>query len=144
MSNTAEIDLVRLLYNTESTRGIVTTNGVFLGYSLEDVVRPAGSAKVPGETAIPAGRYEVIVTYSTRFKRKMTLLVGVVNFDGVRMHGGNTAVDSKGCLLIAKNAIAPNIIQGSLEKEMTAFVKSEIAKGKKVFITITDTRKAAA
>jgi hypothetical protein len=77
---------------------------------LEDVVRGPAEAKVHGKTAIPAGTYRVIVTMSSRFKRRLPLLVnvpgGTIRFGanliddcGVRIHPGNWAADTEGCLL---------------------------------------------
>jgi hypothetical protein len=65
---------------------------------LEDKVRDlnkdgdlndAGETKVYGETAIPYGKYKIIITYSQRFKRDLPLLVDVPHFSGIRIHPGN-------------------------------------------------------
>jgi len=65
-------------------------------FTCEDTVR---EEKIHGETAIPAGSYNVIVTYSNRFKRELPLLENVPNFEGIRIHPGNTAADTEGCIL---------------------------------------------
>lgn len=67
-------------------------------FVLEDQIRPAG-VKVPGETAIPAGRFPVIITPSQHFRRYLPLLCNVPGFDGIRVHPGNEAKDTRGCLL---------------------------------------------
>lgn len=74
-------------------------------YSLEDVVRevegqPVEAWKVNGKTAIPSGRYRLSWTMSNRFRRKMLLLEDVPGFAGVRVHGGNRAADTEGCILL--------------------------------------------
>lgn len=68
-------------------------------FTCEDTVRPDGE-KVQNETAIPAGRYRVRMTWSNRFKKIMPELMNVPNFAGVRIHGGNTEADTEGCILV--------------------------------------------
>lgn len=58
-----------------------------------------------GATAIGYGRYQVVITKSERFskaagKTVMLLLLEVPLFQGVRIHTGNYATDSEGCLLV--------------------------------------------
>lgn len=118
----------RNLFTPTETLGELSIDGKFFCYTLEDTVRENG-VKVHGETAIPYGTYKVIVNMSNRFKRLMPLLIDVPNFEGVRLHGGNSHVDSHGCPLIAykayKNKPHPtltkikNWIQGSSEKDLT-------------------------
>lgn len=93
------IELARRIFTAKSTMGRVSLAGVFECFSLEDPVREPG-VKIPGQTAIPAGLYHVIVTWSQRFKRMMPLLVNVPQFAGVRIHPGNTAEDTEGCILV--------------------------------------------
>ena len=71
-----------------------------LCYTLEDQVR--SGPKVDGQTAIPTGRYKIQITESVRFKRRLPLLLDVPGFSGIRMHCGNTAEDTEGCLLVGQ------------------------------------------
>lgn len=93
------LDLHRTTFTNESTIGELSVDGVFECYVLEDRVRPAGQ-KVFGKTAIPAGTYGIIVNMSNRFRRLMPLLLKVPGYEGVRIHSGNTAADTEGCLLV--------------------------------------------
>jgi hypothetical protein len=92
-----ELTLIREPSTAHSTPGKLLVDGVFECFTLEDVVRPK---KIPGETAIPAGTYKVIVNMSNRFKRLLPLLLNVPGFEGVRIHTGNTDKDTEGCILV--------------------------------------------
>lgn len=81
-----------------TTIGRLYIDGKFECYTLEDQVRPAGE-KVYGKTAIPAGTYKVIINRSNRFKRNLPLLLNVPNFEGVRIHPGNSKENTEGCIL---------------------------------------------
>lgn len=59
--------------------------------------------KIKGETAIPEGVYDVIITYSQKFRRKLPLLKNVKGYEGVRIHSGNTSRHTEGCLLPGVN-----------------------------------------
>lgn len=96
-----ELLLARRGYSDKATEGDLFVMGPpdeFLCYTLEDVVRDG--PKVPGHTAIPAGRYRVVVTYSPRFREWMPLLKDVPGFSGIRVHAGNDSDDTEGCILV--------------------------------------------
>ena len=90
------------------TIGTMTIDGAFECYTLEDVVRPHGE-KVYGQTAIPEGRYQIKLTMSNRFKIVLPLLENVPNFEGVRIHPGNTAADTDGCILVGQTKTSNSI-----------------------------------
>lgn len=88
-----------------STLGGLYVNGVWRAWTLEDALRevdgqPVASWKVDGATAVPAGRYAVEWTLSSRFKRFTPQIMNVDGFSGIRIHGGNTAEDTEGCPLV--------------------------------------------
>ena len=89
--------LQREILTAESTIGSLFEEGERICWTLEDVVR---EKKEPGTTAIQAGKYPVILTESVRFKKRLPLLVEVPNFNGVRIHSGNTSADTEGCILV--------------------------------------------
>lgn len=117
--------LTRYDFGETYTAGVLTLDGEFVGWALEDKVRLLKSSvdKVPGQTAIPAGVYKCAVTMSNRFKREMVEVQGVPYFAGIRIHGGNTSKDSEGCILVAANRVSRGMIQGSLEKLFTQMCK---------------------
>ncbi len=92
-----KLELHREPSTANCTLGSLYVNEKFQCFTLEDVVRPT---KVYGMTAIPAGSYRIDVTYSNRFKRMLPLLLYVPNFSGVRIHLGNTAENTEGCILV--------------------------------------------
>ena len=61
-----DLQLIRKEFTQRSTIGELSVDGQFECYTLEDMVRPV---KIKGMTAIPAGAYEVVVTFSARFQR---------------------------------------------------------------------------
>ncbi|WP_421918874.1 DUF5675 family protein [Marinifilum sp.] len=139
-----QLRLIRDRYSVQATSGKLFVNGVFFGYTLEDTVRAHG-IKVIGHTAIPAYIYQIKINYSNHFKRRMCLIYNQddgsidalgVQFTGIRFHGGNRHTDTSGCILIARNRISDEVIQGSLEKELTCLIDQAIESGKEVVFEI--------
>lgn len=92
----------------ESTLGILSVDGIFNCFVLEDTDRGLASnmplstikgLKVFGKTAIPTGTYRVEITNSQRFKKMLPILIGVPGFSGIRIHSGNFVTDTDGCQL---------------------------------------------
>jgi hypothetical protein len=101
------ITVRRTFMSDTTTTGELYINGSYFCHTLEDVVRLDNPAtpqneglKIWGKTAIPAGIYKIIVNLSPRFKKFMPRLVDVPGFDGILIHGGNTAEDTNGCILV--------------------------------------------
>lgn len=98
------IELIRLEWHDDRTLGTMLIDGLMLGHTLEDTDRRLEdvgiAAKVKGKTAIPRGRYEVVMTYSNRFHRMMPEVLQVPGFVAIRIHGGNVPEDTEGCPLL--------------------------------------------
>lgn len=100
-----ELKVIRSVFTPKSTLGKMLLNGQFYAFTCEDVVRDFksdGSGKVQNQTAIDYGKYEVVLSFSNHFQKYLPLLLNVKWFAGIRIHGGNTAADSEGCILIGE------------------------------------------
>ena len=88
------------------------------------------------KTAIPSGKYEVVISWSDRFKMYMPLLLNVPYFEGIRIHSGNTAADTSGCILVGVFYNDETIIdsRNTFKSLMTELKKVE--KKEKIFINI--------
>ena len=82
----------------DTTLGSLFIDDHWQCHILEDVIRPAGE-KVHSKTAIPPGCYRLILSMSNRFKKIMPEELKLAMCTGSRIHGGNTAKDTAGCLL---------------------------------------------
>lgn len=129
-----ELKVIRELFTGKSTIGSLEVNGNFECFTLEDVPR---KVKVKSETAIPEGRYQVIIDKSVRFGVMMPLLVNVPGFAGVRIHPGNTNADTDGCILLGQTK-AKDFIGNSKKAYKAFFAKLDAAlkNGEKAFLTI--------
>ena len=130
-----ELRLSRDFSSSSTTLGVLFQGPRKICYTLEDAVRD--DAKIPGETAIPAGRYKVVLDKSPRFGREMPRLLDVPGFSGVRIHGGNTHRDTSGCILVAHVRNNRTLsIYGSAETKVTAIVRRALRLGGEVWIEI--------
>ena len=70
-------------------------------FTLEDPFHPV---KIAGDTRIPAGTYVVTLTYSNTFRKVLPQILAVPGFDGIRIHGGNSKADTRGCILVGERS----------------------------------------
>jgi len=96
---------MQVLRTTEAdvaTEGKMTVDDVQECYTLEDTDRKLedGGTKVYGKTAIPRGSYRVKISFSSRFQKYLLEVLDVPQFTGVRIHPGNSAKDTEGCILV--------------------------------------------
>jgi hypothetical protein len=94
-----QLEVRRKWYTEESTIGELYVDGLFQCYTLEDRIRKPG-VKVPKQTCIAAGLYRLVINFSQRFQRLLPQVLDVPMFEGVRIHPGNMAVDTEGCILV--------------------------------------------
>jgi hypothetical protein len=107
-----KLKLVRKYRKETYTIGKLYVDGTYFCDTIEDKDRGLDdsmclaeimSKKRYGETAIPYGTYKVEITYSPKYKKMMPLIMDVKGFSGIRIHSGNTAKDTLGCLIIGRN-----------------------------------------
>lgn len=85
--------------------------------------------KVKGETAIPTGIYQVLITYSPKYKKQMPLINNVKGYSGIRIHSGNTSKDTEGCLIVGKNKEVGKVLESRITYN-ALFKRLQQAKGK--------------
>jgi hypothetical protein len=126
-----------LLQRNKSANGAtistVYVDGKLFCFACEDEVRevpgvPVEKWKIKGITAIPTGRYKVIINMSYRFKKIMPLLLNVPGFDGIRIHPGNTSLDTDGCILPGMKAGRSSVSDSRRAYEKLFTVISETIK----------------
>ena len=100
-----------------------------------------GAYKVKGRSAIPEGRYAVVISYSPKFKQWLPILLGGPEFNkqwqGIRIHAGNTVKDTEGCILVGQNREVGKVLDS---RKWLYEVKQKIVeakdRGEPVWITI--------
>ena len=131
--------LNRIVKDKAYTLGKLRIDGEEFCHTLEPTWRKPEARKVPGRTAIPAGRYPVVITRSPKFKQWLPLLLHVPKFEGIRIHAGNTVEDTAGCILVGE-CQEPGILTDSylwVEKLKQRIVEAK-ARGEGVWISINN------
>ena len=111
------------------TPGRMYLNGLHFGYTCEDEDRFLETVgireKKHGRTAISRGTFPLEVTFSNRFQRELPYVAGVLGFEGIRIHGGNRAEDSLGCILLGQVRTATGIAQcANTVQRLIAMIKA--------------------
>ena len=96
-----------------------------------------GAYKVKGRSAIPEGRYAVVISFSPKFQQWLPILLGVPKFEGIRIHAGNCSEDTEGCILVGKNREVGKVLDSRiwLHRLKQKIVEAK-DKGEAVWITI--------
>ena len=149
------IKLRRTLQTPNSTAGDLWIEDLLVCHTLEDAWH---MTKMPGITRIPAGNYRIgLRTASTPmndryrarfgedFHKGMLYILGVPDFEYVYFHCGNRVEDTKGCVLVGSEIVAPTepdgeyTLHGSEKayREFYPIVRDALAK-EKVWVQILD------
>jgi hypothetical protein len=126
------------------TLGTLYADGVKECETLEDEVRedpnkdtPANEAKVANKTAIPVGKYRVVLTLSKRFKKVLPELLNVPGYTGVRIHSGNTQEDTSGCILVGEERAGDRILRSREAMfELMALLDACAEAGEQIWLEI--------
>lgn len=105
--------------------GRLYVDGRFFAYTLEN-----NALKIPAGTFFAYDRFS-----PTNAAYKVH--IDVPGRQYIMFHGGNDAlVDSIGCVLVARNRINPDYIQGNASNELYAIVKPKFEAGETVTVTV--------
>ena len=126
-----KIKVKRIALKDKYTIGHMYIDGKFVCDTLEDKVRDLnkngkfdnGEIKIPNETAIPYGTYNVTMNiqslkysnyakypYVKKYNAFMPRLQNVPSFVGILIHAGNTADHTSGCILVGENKIKGQVV----------------------------------
>lgn len=137
-----QLKLVRSVFTDHSTFGKLFIGDEFFAFTCEDKVRHLNgncSKKIKNETAVDAGTYELVLSFSNRFQKYLPLLLNVPCFDGIRLHGGNTEADTEGCILVGAEGDMKSRIWNCKSKVNALITALKIIEKKeKSFIEITE------
>ena len=93
--------------------------------------------KIIGKTAIPTGRYRILITRSRRFGRWLPLLLNVKGFEGIRIHAGNKPEDTKGCILLGFNRRKGYVLDSTqCVQQLMRRMTEAMEKGERVFVEV--------
>lgn len=137
--------------------GELTINGnPFKCFTLEDTDRglvstmskaQADSIKIKGRTAIPKGRYKIVMNVvSPRFSKvatynsiggKLPRLVDVLAYEGVLIHIGNKAEDTDGCILVGDTISGHQVLNSKVTFfKLYDILEKASQRGEEIWITI--------
>ncbi|MDR2427274.1 MAG: DUF5675 family protein [Endomicrobium sp.] len=137
-----KILIKRFAFKENYTIGKLYADNEYICDTLEDTVRLDGGPKIYGVTAIPDGKYLSNLTWSARFKSYLPIIENVPNFEGIRIHVGNTSLDTEGCILVGKNEAAGKVLESkqTLEK-IVALYKEAINRNEIIVVNIMEIRR---
>ena len=152
-----ELKLRRRYKGEKYTIGSLYVDGKYVCDTIEDKDRGLSAdmpsnkinrIKVPGETAIPYGKYKIDMnTISTKFRTRpwakkyngiVPRLLSVPCFGGVLLHVGNTEKESLGCPLVGENKVKGQVINSTenFYKLMDNYLIPARQRGEEIWIEI--------
>jgi hypothetical protein len=134
-----EITLFRKTEINNTVLGELHVNGKFFCYTLEDKIR---DVKIKHQTCIPPGNYKILLTLSQRFKTILPILLNVPNFEGIRIHAGNTIEDTSGCILVGTAIANDKLLHSKVAlQELMAKIKTAVKNKEVISIEVKNPEK---
>ena len=139
--------LLRTRFHDGWCGGQLYINDDYFCFSLEDQVREPENRlggervavekwKVYGETAIPRGIYNVVFANSPKFGPDTISLLKVEGFEGIRIHAGNSAKDTEGCIIVGYRITSNGIIVPGTTRPALRDLKLRLKEQKDMTIQI--------
>lgn len=123
----------RMTFTDKSTIGELFVDDKFFCYTLEDTCR---NKKIPKMTAIPSGTYRVNMSFSKKMNKFTPELEDVPGFTNIRIHQGNTPLDTEGCILVGRRRGENTISESGMAFDaLNEVIKDMLTKGK-VYISV--------
>ena len=139
--------LLRTRFHNGWTGGQLYINDEYFCFTLEDQMREPENRlggeriavekwKVYGETAIPRGIYKVVFANSPKFGPDTLSLLKVEGFEGIRIHAGNSAKDTEGCIIVGYRITRGGIIVPGTTRPALRDLKLRLKEQKDMTIQI--------
>ena len=144
-----QLKLQRFKHDVSTTLGVLSVDGKFHSFTLEDEPR---KIKIKGETRIPAGKYQIkfreVLSGKTKSYRKKfdwftwhLELQNVPDFEYVYIHIGNKEKDTDGCILVAETCDSKVMTIGRSTpafRSLYQLVSEKLIEGEDVWIEVSD------
>ena len=136
-----ELILKRTRFRDTITTGQLYVDGAYFCFTLEDKVRevpnqPVETWKVWGETAVPSGLYKITLEDSPRFGPETITLNNVPGFSKIRIHAGNTQMDTEGCIIVGYRVRDDGVIIPGTTRACVTDLKQLIRKADQTTLRI--------
>ena len=108
--------------------GVLFVDGAFQAFTLERT-----------DVAIPLGRYPITITPSQKFGRMLPLVNEVPGREGIRIHPGNSEIDTEGCILVGQRIAGESVAQSrDAMDQLQPLIARALANHDEVWLTVQD------
>ena len=141
--------LHRQVFTPEDTIGqlfLVATGSIPICYTLEPVDRgltqdmtlaQIQAIKIQNTTAIPYGRYQILMQWSNHFNKMMPHLQNVPDYTDLMIHPLNTPAQTEGCIGVGEKAFIDHIEESQLAfGAVMDYLEPALTRKEDCFITI--------